>query len=259
MDLEKWFFPDQVPGQMLYLGEEHSLLLIRAADGKWRESARYPHTLSDLASFSALPGASKGPLGLSLSPNPFVFNLFNFESPLPLNPRKRRELIQWRLQRVFPDAADDMIQTCQVFKRRTVLSALVSREIVRSCENHFGDLGYPVTYISCSSIDAVKKSARFSRQALLILEQEGQLLVVTLVKDGVPLFVRKIRFSQLDELVLALRKTIAFVQEQQGVNAGRYLVNPLGDCDCQAWLDQLSELQAVPFPHPADRLALFLP
>ncbi len=259
MDLENWFFPDKRPGQILYLGEERSLLLTRTNGGKWQEAAAFPHSLGDLSAFSSLPGARQGPLGISINPNPFVFNLFNFEAPLPFNQKKRTELIEWRLQRVFPDASDDMRKTSLVFNRKTVLSTLIPGALLRSCEEHFNGLGYPVSYISCSSVDAVRKSSSRSTEALMILEQEGSLLMVTLVKGGIPIFMRKIRFSQLDELLLALSKTLAFVREQQGVTVAYYVVSPLGGGDSRAWLEQLEELKPAPPPRSGDRLALFLP
>ena len=71
-----------------------------------------------------------------------------------------------------------------------------------------------MSYISCTSVEAIRKTARITDNPLMILEQDGQLLMVTLVRHGIPLFVRKIRFSNLDELITALRKTISFIQEQ---------------------------------------------
>jgi len=259
MDLEKWFFPDQVPGQMLYLGEARSVLLSRGKDGKWRYIDQFPHCLSEVDSISSLPGAAKGPLGLSVNPNPFVFNLFNFDTPLPVNSRKRNELIEWRLQRVFPDVPDDMWKTCLTFNRKTVLSTLISGTFLRSCEDHFRALGYPITYISCSTANAINKAQGLSHEPVMILEQEGQLLMVTLVKNGIPIFMRKIRFSQLDELIVALRKTMAFVSEQQGVTVEYYVVNPLGGGDCGAWLGELGELKPAQLPQTRDPFALFLP
>lgn len=258
MDLEKWFFPDQIPEQMLYLGEESGLLLQRSRDGRWRDAHRLTHGLSDLPAIVALPGLKKGPIGLTINPNPFVFNVFNFEAPLPLHPRKRNELIEWRLQRVFPDSPAEMMKPYLVFKRRTVLSTLINRETVLACEHHFGSLGFPVTFVGCSSVSAIGKSAAVSQDPLMILEQEGQLLMVTLVQGGIPLFVRKIRFSQSRELVPALQKTIAFVSEQQGVATRNYLKSPLGG-NAMTWLEELEEIKPVPLPVHCDLNALFLP
>lgn len=259
MDIEKWFFPDRVPGQMLYLGEERTLLLLRAGDGRWRIGAELPHSLADLSSIRSLPGAAPGPLGLSLGPNPFVFNLFNFESPLPLNRRKRGELIEWRLQRVFPDIPEDMVKTNLVYQRRTVLSTLIAGEVLKRCEAHFKDMGFPVTHISCSSVEAIGGTARFTRQPLMVLEQDGPLLMVTLVRNGIPLFVRKIRFSQLDELVTALRKTISFIGEQQGITADLYLTNPLGGQEYRNWIEKVPQIRPLSLPQETDRFSLFLP
>lgn len=257
MDLEKWFFPDKLPGQMLYLGEERSLLLIRGKDGRWRERATLPHSLAHVTAISSLPGAVPGPLGISLNPHPFVFNLFNFETPLPLNRRKRSELIDWRLQRVFPDSPENMVKNSLVFRRRIVFSFLVSADLLQSCERHFLHLGHPLTFISCSTIAAIEKSPALSAEPLMILEQEGQLLMVTVVNRGLPLFARKIRFSQIGELVTGLRKTLAFVGEQQGIKVRSYLFSPLGGTAPQHWVDELEELQAIPLS--GDASALFLP
>jgi hypothetical protein len=258
MDLVKWFFPDQIPEQMLYLGEEGSLLLSKSRDGRWREINRLPHGLIDLSAMTSLPGFKKGPLGLSINPNPFVFNLFNFDAPLPIHPRKRNELIEWRLQRVFPDAPADMMKPFLIFRRRTVLSTLISRETVRACEGHFASLGYRVTYVGCSSVAAIRKTAALSKAPLMILEQEGQLLMVTVVQGGVPLFVRKIRFTQAQELLTTFRKTLAFVNEQQGIAVRVYLMSPLGGA-AMAWLEEIEEIGPVSLPSPLDPHALFLP
>ncbi len=155
--------------------------------------------------------------GVFLRSDAFIFNVFDFER-LPHGEARRRELAQWRLEKVFPEDTTDFIHAVLHPGGKRLLSVLLSKKDAVVVENWFREHSIRLTFLGNSTIELMNrlwagKLKTFSRPSPQVLvELDHQLGMVVFQDSGRPYYIRKFRCDSEDGFRREMRKTLEFVK-----------------------------------------------
>ena len=150
MAITKIFTPLKKPAQFVYAGEKH-LEVWSLAKGKYKstkvleDSNIFDMSSQDFANVKpGLPGGNVS-VGLVLNSGNFIFNVFEFEK-IPLLEERQKDLVEWRVQKVFPEKIE--LYDHQFFRisKNKVLSVLFKKELLERVEKLFKDNGLELIF-----------------------------------------------------------------------------------------------------------------
>ena len=74
--------------------------------------------------------------GIILNSGPFIFNIFEFEK-LPFQERLKKELVEWRLKKIFPENITEYEHDFFKLDKKRILSVLLKKSLKENIENLF--------------------------------------------------------------------------------------------------------------------------
>ncbi len=222
MAITKHFTPLKKPVQYVYAGEKH-LEVWSLAKGRYKstvviEDANiFTMTSEDFSRVKqGLTGGNVG-VGLVLNSGNFIFNFFEFEK-IPFGEERRRDLVEWRLQKVFPEKID--LYCHQYFKisKNKVLSVLIKRDFLNTIETLFKDNRLELIFIGNSTIQMLNHfwgswlPAKRKMSPDFLMEVDGALTSIVFQDNGVPYYFRKFRCDKDSDLSEEVNRTLNFVK-----------------------------------------------
>lgn len=222
MAITKNFTPFKKPVQFVYAGEKH-LEVWSLAKGKYKSTTIIENaSLFDMGTedFSRLKSGLTGGnvnVGLVLNSGNFIFNIFEFEK-IPLLDERRRDLIEWRLQKVFPEKIDLYDHQFYTISKSKVLSVLFKRELLDNIEKRFKDNGLELIFIGNSTIQIMNhlwgSKLPIARNVApdFLLELDGTLTTIVFQYKSVPYYLRKFRCDKDSDLAAEVDRTLNFVK-----------------------------------------------
>lgn len=256
MGLSELFLPQRLPRQVLFAGDRHAEVF-RLHGG--RVASRSPLAGVALAEGegwdSALAALRPEQTGLVFGAAPFVFNFFEFDK-LPWRRQALNGLVDWRLQKIFPEniAAYDH----RVFRldRKGVLSLLLRRSLLERAEQAFAAAKIPLTFIGSSTLEILGRARRARTTPDFIIERDDAGCTLLFLKRRRPVYIRKFRSISDDEAVAEIGKTVSFVRGQTGSEPRRYWLHDHRGDEAAAVLEQAlktgdayARLASGPQPH----------
>jgi hypothetical protein len=255
------------PSQLIYAGDDY-LDLYKVSKG----TAQKIGTLADVSIFEM--GAAeleevKGELaetqvGIVLNSGSFIFNIFEFEK-IPLWEERQRELIEWRVQKVFPENMELYLHHYFRLSRNRFLSILLKKDLLHKIEQIFRENQLELIYIGNSTVEIMnhlwKTSRKFGRKrsADFLIEIDQDLSTIVFQDKFVPYYLRKFRSDQDSDMVEEIVKTLNFVKTSYARDTLSYsllAVHP--KFDLQAIRDGLAEQEINEIKGSIDR-PLYLP
>ena len=115
--------------------------------------------------------------GLILNSANFIFNILEFEK-IPFWEGLRKDLVQWRLQKVFPE--DIGLYEHDFFKldKNKLLSILFKRALKEQLEKTFGENGIQLVYLGNSTIEIMNHLKKLKTGPDFFIEVDKSLSVV---------------------------------------------------------------------------------
>lgn len=262
MVIENFFIHHHMPSQFLYAGEKR-VELYKAEDMKssGNSSEKGPRKYKTIESFS-LTGTdidadkfleiSRELLdvdtGLVLNSSQFIFNIFEFDK-LPWQPGMRRELVEWRLKKVFPENINDYWHEYYRLGRKRVFSILFRKHLKERLEDLFKSNNVSLTYMSNSTVEIINRIAESKNSAPdFFIEVDGPLVIAVFLDKGVPYYVRKFRVDQVEEIAGEAVKTTNYVKNSYSKVPRTYaLIADFSETDSHLIRDELAKHEILPW------------
>jgi hypothetical protein len=211
MGLSHLFLPEKRPRQWLHIGES----LIQVV----RPGA--PQGANRTIAFSAigepqLPLAALKPellaldTGVVLSPTFFIFNLFEFDA-IPWQPRLRREVIEWRLQKIFPEPLENYLHHYRAIAPRRFLSILLRQSWSDTIEDAFASLQVPLIRLTSSTIQLANSIFQGAAAPDCFIELEKSQIVMAFQRRRRLVYMRKFNYEHAHDVAAECLKTIQYV------------------------------------------------
>ncbi|MCU0236910.1 MAG: hypothetical protein MUC72_07480 [Acidobacteria bacterium] len=224
MGLIDLFLPERLPRQFVYAGDRHAET-VRLRDGRVDGRSRTDGTaLADDGGgdWAGVAGALRAEeTGVVFNAAPFIYNFFDFDQ-LPWQRKGLRELVAWRLQKIFPEDIAAYDHRFFVLDRRRVFSILVRRALLERVEEAFHGQRAPLTYIGNSTMEMLARARRAKTAPDFFLERDSAGCCMVFLSRRAPIYIRKFKSGPVADTVEEIGKTVAFVRNQYGIEPRRY-------------------------------------
>jgi len=219
MDVTKFFIHYRKPSQYIYGGENYLEIYRYERRRHTRVALFEKMSIFDLTgSEAAEVKKSLLPVdtGLVLNSNPFIFNIFEFEK-LPFREKVRKELVEWRLQKVFPEAIDQYEHHYFKLNPRRILSVLFKKSLKEKTEETFLANGIRLVFLGNSTIEAMNNVRKHKPAADFFLEIDRNFCLLVFSSQSAPFYIRKFRIDRNADMAGEVVKTVNFVKNSYAV------------------------------------------
>lgn len=217
MVIENFFLHYKKPAQYLYWGEHYLDFYGVPGPGKPIQKIKTLNDVSlvDITPTQWTPIAREIPAvdsGIMLNSGHFIFNIFEFDK-LPFTEQLKKELVEWRLKKVFPEAIEDYEHHFFSITRNRIFSILIKKTIKDKIQQLFVEHKIPLIYIGNSTVEVINYMAKKGKAAPdFFIEVDKSITIVVFLEGGLPYYLRKFRSDHAEDLVDEVVKTSKFVQ-----------------------------------------------
>lgn len=225
MGLNDFLLPERLPKQVVYAGDRHCEIFILARKRiVQRQRLSLDLNEGDPGRWSAL-AARLRPLdtGIVLNAEPFIFNFFEFDR-LPWSHRLLGELVDWKLQKIFPENIGAYDHRFFRLNKKRIFSVLVKKALLEQMEAPFREKGIPLIRIGNSTLEILNRAARLRHAPDFFMETDDAACCLVFLKQRLPVYVRKFKTGSRAETAAEVGKTVQFVKNSYGIEPRRYLI-----------------------------------
>ncbi len=215
MELNKIFLKYRKPEQIIYFGDR-TVDLFRINKCKAKKISSIERENNKLT----FPRELKRDLintgtGIVLNSDNFVFNMLNFDK-IPFWRKQKEELVSWRIEKIFPENIHNYVHEYFQFNKNTILSVLVRKDLVSSLEQEVRSFGADVIYSGNSTIEIINSLISSKERPDFFIESDGRLILVVFFKDGIPVYIRKMRAGRGSDAGDEISRTVDYVEKNYG-------------------------------------------
>ncbi|MCK4889228.1 MAG: hypothetical protein KAS97_04800 [Candidatus Aminicenantes bacterium] len=215
MELNRLFIKYKTPEQIIYSGDK-KVELFRIKKGVPEKISSYEREKSE----RFFPVELKNDLintntGIILNSGHFVFNLLTFDK-IPFRKKQKDDLVNWRVQKLFPENIDSYIHQFIQFDRKTILSVLVRNDLFSEIESEAGDLGAELNYSGNSTLEIMNYLRSRGDHPDFFIESDGSIMLSVFFRDGIPVYIRKMRTVRGIPSGTEIYKTVEYVEKNYG-------------------------------------------
>jgi hypothetical protein len=224
MGIKSFFLPERLPRQVIYAGDRHAEVFVLQ---KRRIVSRARLEGMALADVSAerwpeiAERLSAEDTGIIFNAAPFIYNFFEFDR-LPWQNKALRELVAWRLQKVFPESIEAYDHHFFQLDKKRVLSILVKKSLPEKIEQLFMEKRIPLTYIGNSSLEILCRLRRAKPAPDFFIESDVSGCTLVFLKKNSPIYIRKFKSGSSADTAEEIGKTVHFVSNNYGSEPRRY-------------------------------------
>ncbi len=252
MVIDHIFIQYKKPAQYVYWGENYVDIYKASDSGK---DFKKTHSF-DNVSLSGMNTSEFGEIarvlkdvdtGIILNSGPFIFNIFEFEK-LPWQEGLKRELVEWRLKKVFPENIADYEHNFFKLDKKRLLSVLFKKSTKEHIENLFQENGISLTYLGNSTVETINHLFKLKKDAPdFFIEIDKGLSISVFLGQSLPYYIRKFRADQAADIVNEVAKTINFVKNSYArVPRTCSLMIRRSDIELHTISDELSKREILP-------------
>jgi len=218
MVIDKYFIYYKQPRQYIYWGENY--VDVYGMPGTEKKGMKKIKTfqspsLTDISPEdfkSAVMELPRIDTGLILNSTPFIFNIFDFDK-IPFQENLKKDLVEWRLKKVFPENLGEYEHQFPVMTRTRVLSILIKKNLKEKIETLFEENNIPLIGVANSTVESINSMSGMKKSCPdFFIEIDKSLTLLVFMEKGVPYYVRKFRAGQAEDLTAETIKTINFVK-----------------------------------------------
>jgi hypothetical protein len=263
MVIDNFFIQYKKPAQYVYWGENY-LDIYKASDSG--KSFIKTHSF-DNVSLSEMNTPEFGEIarvllnvdtGIILNSSPFIFNIFEFEK-IPWQERLKRELMEWRLKKVFPENIAEYEHDSFTLDKKRLLSVLFKKSLKENIENLFQENDISLTYLGNSTVEMMNHIGKLKTDAPdFFIEIDKSLSITVFLRQSSPYYIRKFRADQAADIVNEVVKTINFVKNSYKKVPRTYsLMIRRSDIEVNTVRDELSKMEILPLDLKNDEQFIF--
>jgi len=263
MVIEKYLIYFKKPIRCVYWGEKGIEIVGLPENKKTPPTSKIIENLSipDVTSeeFRPIIAELRGvETGILLNSSQFIFNIFEFEK-IPFQERLKKELVEWRLKKVFPENIDDYDHNFYQLGKKRILSVLYKKTFKDKIESLFAENDVPLICLGNSTIEimnCIKKWGRKSPDFLIEIDKGLSMLVF--LSKGVPYYIRKFRNEKPTGIVAEIAKTINFIKNNYTNELRSFSLSAdPSDIDYQFVKNELEKLNIQPISLASKEEILF--
>ncbi len=151
-----------------------------------------------------------GDTGVVLSGDKFIYNILEFDK-LPVRFNQKKEMVEWRLSKVFPGDPGEYDHQIVTLDRKSVLSVLLPAVIRQNTESSFQEADLKEIYIGNSFLEMCNMFSRSAPNSMMIELGDGYCVV----GFGKPLtYVRKFNSPDLNSVIGELDRTAKHINKK---------------------------------------------
>lgn len=145
MELSRVFIRYRNPEQVIYYGDR-TIDLFRIIKGNPEKINSFERESSE----RIFPPELKRDLiktgtGIVLNSDHFVFNMLNFDK-IPFRKKQKDDLVNWRVEKIFPENIHNYIHEYFQFDKNTILSVLVRSDLIAALEAEIKSFGIDLAF-----------------------------------------------------------------------------------------------------------------
>ncbi|MGE5340404.1 MAG: hypothetical protein ACM3SY_02875 [Candidatus Omnitrophota bacterium] len=253
MVIDDYLIHYKKPSQYIYWGENGVDVFNRDESEKaFRKTQHYPNvSLLDITpeQFKTIARDMLAfDTGIFFNSGQFIFNIFEFEK-IPVREKTRREIVEWRLKKVFPENLDDYDHQFFPVGKKRILSVLFKKSLKEKVETFFEDNKLSLIYMGNSTLEIFNHASAFGRTAPdFFVEIDRALSIIVFLDKGVPIYVRKFRSDQTAPgIVNEIVKTVNFMKNNYQQDPHTFfLVGEPTEIDFNFIQEELTKLEIRP-------------
>jgi hypothetical protein len=172
---------------------------------------------------------SQREIGLVLNAQHFIYNIFEFEK-IPFKLSLRKEAVEWRLKKVFPENIENYIHEYFLLNRKFVLSVLFSRKVMDRIEHMADIMKKDIIDIGNSTVEMMNRVLNrqmwniFKGFPDILIEIDRDLFVIVAQDSSVPFYLRKFRCPDYARNTQTVLKNIDFLQSNYARKLKNYFL-----------------------------------
>ena len=226
MGIAEFYLGFKKPFQYIYAGESN-IDIFKIIEGNLKRTKRVENlSILDLNGYDFLDikrELSGVETGIVLNSRNFIFNIFEFDK-IPINEIRRRDIIEWRLSKVFPENIDQYKHDYFRLNKKRVLSILFKKSFKDEIENLFEKNNIRLIYIGNSTIEIFNNLSKRKISPDFFIEIDGKLAVLLFQSNSIPFYIRKFEIEKASDLIREILKTIHFVRENHSKELYSYSI-----------------------------------
>ncbi len=216
MDFVNFFFPQKNASQYLLINENNISIYKKTMNQK-------PEIIDGLTieEISSIQNRLlRTATTVLLNSNHFIFHILTIEQR-PLSAKKLSLQLNWLLEKNFPEKLSLYEKCFLPLRRKSFLSVLIKKETIATLEENFRKMAIPLVAISSLIIEALNYAGR---KIDLIIEGGTTYALLSFLRKGTPIYFRKFRISDENEICEEILKTANFLQSQNSYNLQTFLL-----------------------------------
>lgn len=245
MDISKYFINFRKAVQYVFAGENY-IDVYKRVDGTLKKTKTFEDkSLLKLDNYDIEEikrELADVDTGVVLNSANFIFNIFEFDK-IPFRENTRRELVNWRLQKVFPE--DINLYEHEFFRidKKKILSILFKKSLKEKIEDMFAGQGINLIYIGNSTVEIMNNMMNLKPAPDFFVEIDKSLSIVVFQAGAVPFYIRKFRSDKETEIAQEIVKTLNFVKSSyENVPTTYSLISTSSASSFDPVREQLTEL-----------------
>lgn len=230
--IENFFIHYKRPTQFVFAGENY-LDIYKYVNRSFQKTRSFDNApIFDLTAenFAAVArelsvaGATYGiDTGVILNSNFYIFNILDFEK-IPFREGLRKEIVEWRLRKVFPENIDDYDHQYYRLDKHKILSILFKKSQKEKIEKLFDQSKVKLTYFGNSTVNNINNTLRLKSSPDFFIEIDRNLFVVVFQKSSIPFYIRKFRSGHESDVVSEIIKTINYIKNSYAHSPRTYTI-----------------------------------
>ena len=161
--------------------------------------------------------------GVILHPGFFIYNIFEFDR-IPFPEKLRRELICWKLEKVFPEDIGSYHHQFFKLDSRRIFSILIRKSMIEAITSAARSNGITLGYIGNSTVEIINHLFRSKAGPDFFIEITGTEGAIVFKQRDVPVYVRKFRSDSTEDLIAEIEKTVQFVRSHFSLHPAEYRI-----------------------------------
>ncbi|MCJ7523744.1 MAG: hypothetical protein MUP71_00815 [Candidatus Aminicenantes bacterium] len=224
MGISDFFLPERLPRQVIYIGDRHAEVFVLQNKKIISRRRVEGTTLAEIAAgrLTEIAGHLQAEnTGIVFNAAPFMYNFFEFDK-LPWQKKALRELVAWRLQKVFPESIEAYDHRFFQLDKKRVLSVLVKKSLPEKMGQFFEDKQIPLIYVGNSTMVILSRLLRAKAPPDFFIESDVTGCTLVFQKKRSPIYIRKFKSGSIADTVEEISKTVLFVSNNYGIEPSRY-------------------------------------
>jgi len=229
MDIERFFVNYKKPDIYFYLNESCFKIL---NNNNNEEKTYQINSFNEFKEILLSLNLNSNSCGIILNSRDFIFNFLNFDK-LPVIENKVKEIVEWRLSKIFPENLDNYIHNYISLSKNKILSVLFKKEIHDKLNELSNLKNLRMIDLKNTTLSLLSKLNRNRLSSDLLIEIDSLFVTMTFFNNRVPFFIRKFEVYEKGEIIEEVFKVKTYVENNYSKKVEKFVYYSACDSDIE--------------------------